>query len=440
MNAALETIDFQLRDAFPAALSALIESVYLDSRKAKYRTNASICSHHPAIAQIETLIFERFGLRMVVAPELAIISPAAVIPFFRDRQTADTQLQRFMEMFSAEEVNSANRTIRAIVRERQKSLRKIHNRTGFVNTKLAKVGGYLSEVRHYLILDFLFFKNKGITARELSAIVLHEIGHAFDGMEEHYRTSTTNRAILDVLVDLHQNKTDKALYRYHNEFTRQQYERSEISSDKERQDFCGELARQLVGDVQSQLGNKKYDETNFENMADSFSTRFGMGECLTSALVKLGREGMQLFQANGVLLALMHGLDLLALACVFLVFPVYGFVLYTVVVAYLLRISASQMTYDAPLERLGRIRLTLVHAIKDQRLPKELTVDVLSQIDFIDKAMRTNQEYRPFLGRVGDWLFNDARDDRYYIDLQQQIERQLNNRLFVQAAQLRTGV
>lgn len=437
MPFALETIDYQLKDKFPQALTALIEAIFKDTGKGKWTSNRTICTSHPAAKEIEKLVFSRLGLNVVFNNDFYIFTPAAIIPFFRDRQVSNSSLQGFMDLFTSEEIASVNQTLKNLMKERQKTLRKIHNKTGFVNTKLAKVGGYLSEVRHFLIIDFVKFKRAKFTAEELCAIVLHELGHAFDGLEEHYRTDTTNRAILDILVDLHHNKTDKAIYRYRNTFTRHEYDRAQLSNNQERQDFCGELAKHITTQVDSQLQNGKYDQTNFENMADTFAARFGMAEHLSSALLKLYKGSGRVQDNSATIRATMVTVDLLTMACVFLLLPVYGFIIYTVMVSYLLRISASQMTYDEPLIRLRRIRNTMVNAIKDERMSGEVVKDVLAQIEFIEAALANNSQYKSLLEDVGDWLYSDAREDRHYIDLQQMIENQLNNRLYIQSAQLR---
>jgi hypothetical protein len=358
-----------------------------------------------------------------------------VIPFFKDFQRSGSSLQVYLNGFSDSQ-DKAIQGLTQLVRERARTLKQIDNKTGYINTKLAKMGGYLSEVKHYLIINFAFFLQRGLSASEVGAIVLHELGHAFDGMEEHYRLQTTNRAILDILVDVHGNKPDKALYKYKHTFTAKEYTAAQLSNSKDRQDFCGELAMRFFKEAQSQLQSSKYDETNFENMADTFATRFGRGKELSAALAKL--QGVAI-DNNGAIRVILVSLDILSLTALFLLIPVYGFILYTVVMSYLLRVSSTTMTYDGFADRLQRIRNTVVNGIKDQSLPADLVSEALEQIEFIERMSRAGAEYKPLMAELGDFLYTDARRDRYYIDLQQSIERQLNNRLFVQAARFRVN-
>ena len=270
----------------------------------------------------------------------------------------------------------------------------------------------------------------------MTAIILHELGHAFDVMEEHYGLQSTNRAVMDILADVYDNNTDKALYKYKNTFTEKEYKDAQLSSSKDRQDFCGKLALSYVGAVQSQLQSAKYDETNFENMADTFATRFGRGKELSSALAKL--HGVTLNGGNDIRAVLLT-LEVLSLATLFLLVPVYGFILYGVIMSYLFRVSASPMVYDEFPERLGRIRNTIVNGIKKKGLPEKVVIDALDQITFIEKMAQAGKQYKPLTSHLGDWLYSDSRKDLYYINLQQSIEKHLNNRLFVQAARIRVS-
>lgn len=441
MPVSLETIDYQIKDRFPGQLQHIVESIYAELDKTPYKSNKQDIDHHSLITQMEKLIFDRFGLLVLFRGELKIISPAAIIPFFKDYERSNSYFQGVADSMHETSSLGVVKSIRSIMKERRETAKKIHNKTGYVNTKLARVGGYMSEVRHYLIIDFKRLKEDvGITPSEMVAIILHEIGHAFDGLEEHYRVQTTNRAIFDVLSDINGNKPDKVLYKYKHSFSVKEYKDSQLSTSKERQDFCGELAKRYVESVQSQLQNAKYDETNFENMADSFAARFGMGEYLASGLRRLYAYSGVLVENTMSLRVINVTLDVLVNATVFLLIPVYGFIFYIAVMSYLMRISGSTMTYDEVIDRVMRVKNTIVHALlKRLDIPKDVVVDALEQIEYIERMAKETMVYKSLLSELGDILYSDARADRYYIDLQQTIESQLNNRLFIQSAKLRTS-
>lgn len=434
----LETIDYQYKDSFPPQLEHSVEEFYDALTSHGYKSTQDLVKRHPGVKKLEALIFDRFGMKVQFQENLHVLSPAAVIPFFGDYYRHDMKQQGFMDLFHFNGMTIIE-TIEKILKDRKSTLSKIHNKKGFINTKLARVGGYLSEVTHYLIIDFQWALDVGLTAKELAAIILHEVGHAFDGMEEHYRLETTNRAILDILVDLNDNKVESATYKFKKTFPKSEFDAAHLSSEKERQDFCGELARQYIGHVKSQMPSAKYDETNFENMADTFAARFGMGKHLVSALEKLMRKSGAVVDNTLTNRIIYYTIDVMLIAGLFLIVPVYGAIVFTVAMMYLCNTNNETLTYDKPIERYTRIRNTIVNSLKKLDLPKDVLKDLLEQLEYIEAIMRNSVALTPTLTLAGDTVFPDARRDTYYIDLQRAIEDSLNNRLFVQSAQLRAS-
>ena len=437
MNHALETIDYQHQDRFPRELTALVQDIHSVAGRGKWSENTTIIASHPARLKIEQLVLQRLGLRIEFQKYLPSLTPAAVIPYFGDHyRHLQGATGLFKELFSFS-ARGVTQEVGVLEKERKKLLKQIHGRTGFVNTRLAKVGGYLSELKHYLIIDFVALKSLGLSAPEVCAVILHELGHAFDGLEEHYRLQSTNRAILDSLDQLYSRGEAKSVYRFKTKFDAKDFESAMHSSQTERQDFSTELAMQYLQEVRSQMPNAKYDETNFENMADSFATRFGMGAELSSGLDRIYKQTGQSLSPRGAMLTVAWTVDVLSMALLFTLIPVWGSIVYVVVVSYLTRISASHMTYDEAPQRINRIRQTLVSALKDPHLPVELTRALLAQLDAVQVVLSDTASYQAILSRVGDAVFSDARADRYYVDLQRSIESQLANPLFVQSARLR---
>lgn len=429
----LETIDYQRSDPFPLKLDKLVGDIYL-----ALKGNINLKSDSPLAIKLQALVLERLGIKIVYTPILTPLSSAAIIPFFKDYEKSSSDLLGVSASLQAAKPGDLLARIKVIVKDREATLKKIDNKTGFINTKLAKMGGYMSEVSHYLIIDFGLFKRMGLTPQELTAVILHELGHAFDGMEEHYRIHTTNRAITDILSDLNNNKPDTALYKFRKTATKQEYDQAQLSTSKDRQDFCGKLAMKFLKSAKSQFENSKYDETNFENMADTFATRFGRGQELASALGKL--HGVRIDQNNAAIRVTLVTLEVLAIASLFLVVPVYGAIVYTVTMSYLLRVSNSRMVYDDFYNRLQRLKGTIINGIKDKGLPDELVKSALAQLEFIEKMSQAGREYKSLISDLGDLMYSDARADTYHVNLQRDIERYLNNHLFVQAAQVKYTV
>lgn len=438
MYIAQETIDYQLKDRFGSELEVLLEGIYNYIDKHKNTSNYTIISKHENIAKIEDLIFNRFGFNVIIDKYLHVLSPAAIIPFFGDYLKEANSYSNITKFDNGSfTINRIIKRINEIQKEKNTTLRKIDNKTGYINNKLAKVGGYFSNIRHYLLLDFIYFRNVGITIKELTSIILHELGHVYDGIEEHYRIEQTNKSIFDILSDMRDNKTDKALYRFRTKFNKKELKDSFLDTIEERQDFYGELALSYMNEIGTQIFNRKYNETNYENMADTFSTRFGYGQYIVSGLNKLYSNGGMVINSRA-LFTFGYTVQIALTVGLLAATPMFGSML---VASFIIFFSGSDnidYTYDKPIERYNRIKNTIVNALKNSKLDKDIMKEMLDQYDFITEILDSYVNAPSFLDDVSDFLMFYNRNARYYIDTQQLIENSLNNSLFVKYSKIKT--
>lgn len=439
MFLSLETIQYQHKDRFEKDLKALLGSIYDSVKSKEYKTANEIISKHPAVKKIEALVMDRLGLNIEITKDLYVISPAAVIPFFGDYMRGYGTMGFYQTFGSGVKFGDILKKIEAIDKAKLVAMKKAHNKTGFVDLKHARVGGYLSDLRHYVLFDFVWMYKHDITPDEQAGIMTHELGHAFDGLEEHYRLQTTNRAIFDILVDLREGNEDKALYRYRNTFTEKEFRHAQLDTSAERQDFCSELALRYLDTIKGQYLDDKYDETNFENMADTFAARFGMGKDVVSGLQKLYLAGGAVLPRNGFGYSIVTLVQVLTAAMILLIVPPFGALAYVGVSVLFMGKRNADLTYDLPIDRYQRIKNTMINAIKNTKLPTDVIKDLLDQIGYIDTLIEGFMSNDFDLGdAIANLLSPSSRRAVYYINLQQDLERNLNNELFVKAAQLRT--
>ncbi|MDD2819521.1 MAG: hypothetical protein PHN51_12095 [Candidatus Nanopelagicales bacterium] len=440
MAFALETIDYQLKDAFPGQLIELVSSIYKEIDRKKFKNTRNLIGTSAYPSQMEKLIHGRLGLNVKFMKELHVLTPAAVIPFFGDyfRHAKDMnqfKAGKFSSIFSFS--HKAMEEYSQIEKHRKAQLKKLDGRKGYVDTRLARVGGYLAEVGHYLIIDFVLLKDFGLTPEETAAVICHELGHAFDGLEEHNRVETTNRSIYDVLSELNNKDYEKAVYLFKNKFTKAEFNESLLTDDKHRYDFCGQLAKAYLGEIKSQIANGKYNQTNYENMSDTFATRFGLGKELVSALAKMMAFSGAIAPNSKVLYAVLISVDIMVFAASFMVFPVWGALVFWAVIFLLHNSDTVDMTYDFPMDRFRRVKHTVVNALKRLHLPKEVLQELLDQYDFISGILEDHMDVNGLPYEIADLVLPDAREARYYSDLQKSLENSLNNELFVKSAQLK---
>ena len=441
MPIALELIQYQREDSFPNKLEGLIAGVYKEIDLELYQTNRDLLKDSPSIPKIEKLIKDRFNLTVIFDPLFSDYYIAATVPFMSDYLSETSSLRNIGPGLISRLYDGDNifARIKELDKEKEQCYKHIHNKTGFIDTKNARVGGYLAEVRNYLIINFKELKTLGIAPSEATAITLHELGHVFTGLESHHRIQTTNSTVIDILSDINDNKEDKALYKFKKYFSDADFKDASLSTKKDITDFYGKLAKAYAGSLSSQLINSKYDETNFENMADSFAVRFGLGENLIAGLHKLHIASGTLLNKDSGLLWSLVTIDALGTIALLGIFGATFMAVAVATLAILLNVTDTTMTYDDPMSRYNRIKNGIINILKDPELPANITKDLINQFIYIDAVMKNSMQFQTLIGRIIEPLDLFHRTDKYYIRLQQDIENSLNNALFLKSSQLRVA-
>lgn len=438
----LEQIYFQNNDPFKESLTGLVNNIYKAMDKKVVKNNTDILKNSTYGKELVKLIKDRFNLTVELDDKLSMLLPAAIIPFSSDYLLATKGVNQFSTNFFSELFGSTNITgrLRTIEKERSDIYKRINNRKGFVDFKSARVGGYLGDVKHFLIVNFYTLRNEGLTTEEVAAVIVHEIGHAFDGLSAHYRMHTSNAAIMDTLNDLNGNKIEKAFYTFKRHFDAKDLEEAKLSKDSHITDFYGPLASRYMKDLASTIHNSKYDETNFEAMADSFAVRMGFGKDIVSGLERLySKQGISPTNSRKFYYILFIIEAIVITSCLVLG-GVFGILLLGLVFTFFSGTHLKDLTYDIPYDRFNRIRNGIISNLKDRTLPKEYTEDLLSQLNYIDgilNATKSFKGYKSIFTYIADAVKPGAREAVMYIEIQQTIENSLNNNLFQKSAQLR---
>lgn len=435
---ALEVIDYQHGDRFGEDLTEIVELVFEGISLDKFRSNGDIFkSDLPK--RIERLIKERFGLSVIMDTKLHHYLPAAIVPFSSDylsniSNASEYVNANFDELFGATNIY---RHIKGLEKERQDYYKRIHNKTGFFDKKYARVGGYLSEVRHYLIINFFTLKGYGLSSRETAGVISHEIGHALEGLVNHYKLMTTNSSIMEVLNDLNKNTPQKALYTFKRHFGEDSIVEADLNKDSTVVDFYPALARQYIGTLKSQMLNSKYDETNFENLSDNFATKFNLGKDLVSGLQKIHVKQGQVYEDSSLRYFASYIIEALMIALSMIILGPFGVGFFLVTVLFFSGNSSGKLVYDVPIDRYNRIKNTIIKTLSNPELPKEFATDLIKQVEYIDKVIERTRNRPAISDLVSNMILPSNREISKYIEIQQTIENNLNHRLFVQSSKLR---
>ena len=439
----LELIDYQNGDPFPVQLEALVTEAFADIDNKKYKTNEELLKKSKHISNIIRLIKKRFNINIVFDPALSNYMPAAIIPFESDYLTTNDQFNGisksdFTNMFQG---RGLYKHIRNVEIERKNLRKTLHDKTGYINIKGARLGGYLSEAKHYLIINFFSLKLLDMNPREVTAVILHEVGHAFTGLETHHRLTTTNSTIMDIMDKLNKHEVEEAEYLYKHHFTAEDVKDAEHHNNDPIVNFYGKLARSYVKELDSQLLDGKYDETNFENLADSFAGRFNLGDALVTGLDKLhSRYGNTYRGTSGRVIyftALLINVFILLFLLASQMYMAFTFLI--LVAGLLFGTKDSIMTYDNPKERYNRIRNGITNNLKNTDLPDDVVKMLLAQwtkiTEILDEVI--NNKILPQV--IADTFIPSNRSMNKNIEVQQLVENSFNNILFVKSAQVRVS-
>ena len=437
-NHVMEMIKPQINDSFPKELTKILNRIYLEINNQIYLNNQSLVEKSSYIKEIETLIRSRFNLNVKFDKKLHVFYPAAILPFFSDYMknlngAHNFTVSDFINFFNYTDLLKHSNDLS---KERDKLIKSLHDKKGYVDIKNARVGGYLSEVPHYIIVDFFTLIQLEITAEEMSAIIIHEIGHAFTGLESHFKLVKFSSMISDVMNEMNNKNIDKAKYIFKQNISQKDFNKLIIKDDESVTDFYNKIAIGSLGEVKSILMNSKYDETNFENLADSFCARMGVSQDLVTGLHKMHKRFGTVGNTNSLYYSTMLFAELLFAIMTISFFGIMGVMIVVFILTVLFNSDLKQMTYDFPIERYNRIKNNILISLKNQSLPNEFTKDLIAQYTFIDEIIQKSQNFKSIYEHISDYILPTNRANAYYIELQSTIENMLSNRLFLKSAQL----
>lgn len=434
---AMEMIEFQNDDKFPVTVEALITGIYSNIKNNRHTEKEIQTS--PELEKIEELTFNRLGLRVAIDTVQGHGGLAAILPFYPNRN----------HIFIPKQWHG-----QVDIEDQTKLLAKLNGERGTVDLKNAKLGGIFSKYTNPVYLSFhKLIEDYQQTPSELTAIYLHEVGHGFSSCEYSDRVATCNQVLTNVAKELSKPEgSRKAEYVYKELMQINPNTTHELAEDMvkgERVVLGNRAFKYIIDSVLFQMDNSKYDETSFENLADSFAARFGYGRQLVSALQKFQEQSDENSDRF-----LAHWLQVLGMIASFLIFAAAFMVGNVFLMVYMALMSygmtslvfgtageyGRDYTYDDIKIRYKRLRDQLVQRIKTGTVPQDQALILVNDIEYLDQLVKDTSQYRSTL----DTVMNVVRPANYRakssIERQQMLETLANNPLFVQSVKLRSLV
>lgn len=327
-------------------------------------------------------------------------------------------------------------------------LKNQHYFEGSVNLQTGKVSGeYANIVVSVCIGSPLMCKGGDFKINEVTAILLHELGHVMTYFEMLSRITATNYIMVEGTRRLFTANTKEQrvliLEDIEEALGTKIDDKDQLAIKQKSEDaYRVIILHTAVKASQEQLKVNLYDTRAFEQLADQFVSRHGYARSQALALDRLYRmHGCDAY--NG---SVMHVFMMLLSALFFLLqaigvasklpvpLPV-GIVLVMLIMLYLIG-NPLAVTYDPPKKRILKLQQQINDALKDTSINKERKSLYLKDYYEIQDVLAKMHDNMFFY----EWLWSNVlpwgRSQRKLIEVQEELEALSNNNLFTAGTEL----
>ena len=250
-----------------------------------------------------------------------------------------------------------------------------------------------------LNLDILINRMK-LTPAEITAVLLHEIGHQMTHLEYSIRTIHHTAVIMDSIHDTINNKNGTFRKSIDIAYENMGGNTSDIKGNADTTATV-KLIDLLVKDA-NVIEVNTHHVTNSEQLADQFVVRFGMGAELVSALHKFKEYNENIVNVSGVVntavQVLIMAVKALVLAAIIIaglsvsaigMIAILGTIIAGNVIASAVTIGGlgTGAVYDADDRRYKRIRNDIIRGLRTSSLPPEAYVDLINTLDHMSSII-----------------------------------------------------
>ena len=301
-----------------------------------------------------------------------------------------------------------------------------------------------------------------MTCRELTAVLLHELGHCWSFMEYSDRMQAVNQVLAEALNSDIKDKKEKNKYilklaAEHEIITKAEYEEMLKSADRH---VTSLFVFQMFTKKIINLTNSSYVVTTNEALADNFATKFGYGREVVVALYKMHHlYPTSQYRSDGQFLAiinsLLEALWMLAFLGVFMLFPlaIAGVSSSGLLMAWtgllLVQIVGGVGTmvvpgagidrdphYDTAKRRFTRIKNAIINDLKHERDPKYLK-QYIEQIEEIETYIDKAYEHKTLWKWLSLTFSQSARTEDMQMREEQMLEDLIANDLYLASVKLK---
>lgn len=311
---------------------------------------------------------------------------------------------------------------------------------GGIDLAKGKVTGAFTELSAtiYVSINFLT-KDSMVTTRELTAIILHEIGHYLTYLETLGRMARTNYVLFNASKELLETNDRERQYKIldvvEDTMNIKVRDRDMVLASKSAAAITTVLISEEVRAMRSELGYCLYDYRGFEQLADQYATRMGYGKDIVTGLDKIFRMYGSAAYYNRITFALVELLKvsgLIVLIGTFFIIPNPAII---IIALQILCTNPHLNEYDTPKRRFEVIRNELNKKLK-MVTDKMDKIATLESIEVVDKILADMNDHYTFYQWVWKTVYPWGWGEVKSVELQKALEDLANNPLYAASAKL----
>lgn len=449
-NIATEVIDHQYNnDEFKASLIEVVSTILQKLEAGVYKDTFDVVKNDIEIAKIVDLIKKRTGITIRFIKDQAILSAysnnAAIIPFTSNIFNPMIKPEAKENFFEMDLVIEGKELEQSMTEQ----IKKLSRQPSIVDAKKGFISGGYADLIFDIIVDFKgLSKSLKMTASEIAAVIMHEIGHVFTWLHFNNKLVVINEALYNIHSAVKKADEDK---RYAIVYQELKTIDGKISEKQVKDMVSGNVFNASMAYYDFITRNTEFSNLcvslghrnngyNSETVADQFAVRMGFGDSLFTALNKISKT------TNGSLANFMIMTLMVDLFMVYLLLPL--IILSPVLLAYTTAIAATislllnsimsiigDNTYKYDRERLQKVVNETIDSVKDVK-DVAFKKAVISNVKMMKSVINKLPDEHGAMSKFFMMISKNTRIEQAYSAQQDLLERIASNELFVKAVEL----
>lgn len=403
-NISTEMIEVQNNDADIARINSIFKEIIEYSNKLTVKNGIDFINKKPfkpLINEIDKIIGDRFGIKCKhihsegtgyacipsSPPNYNIINKSNLEIYERYKNIKSKRNYDNIDNYT---INTEPAILKKHIENMNAVKKSIKDNDFRIDLNKARIYGLPSSYKVSMLVDLkMMIYVMKCDANELTAILLHEIGHIFTHLEYVYRNVEITSSLIDIIQEesIKKNKGSKQVL---------QYVYEELGGDD---DITGvntvtatikvyDEYRRYLSDKDSET---EYRSTDSEALADMFSNRFGYGIYLATGLDKMyaiyrpkTNMLLGLFNVNyGLFILLLLEIIMYGVAA-----TIIFFIIINIIISVITGGGTKHLVYDTDVRRFIKIKNEMVRQLRSMNGDKESIKTMLKSLDQISDIIK----------------------------------------------------